>query len=222
MDPGIFARIGFHSHGSGMKIRCFLLILLLLLPAEAAFGALQVRPFTGNGVLIVRNFNPDDASSVPVLTLYREPGVGRIAELPISSIPLLSSLVTLPAGDFPLAVMGKKGEWMLVSYDDAGREGWVKMARWWEYVRWEDFLGGRTILLLSGLKREKYFMHARPEQSSPQTAELLAGGIVKVLEVSDDWVHATTATGVSGWFCWRDGDGRFLIKAEGRNNPQKH
>jgi len=199
----------------------FIFLFLLLLPVMGA-GAPQPRPFTGIGLLIVRHFNPAFSSTPLSLTLYREPGVGRIGERPVTEIPLLSSLLSQPANEYPVAVMGKKGNWMLVAYDDAGREGWVEMSRWWVYCKWDDFLKGRSIRLLSGLKKERHSLHMGPSDSTPQTAELAVEETLRVIEVDGEWLLALTTTGLSGWISWRDGDGRFLISVGDRIDQQKH
>ena len=118
--------------------------------------------------------------------------------------------------------MGKRGNWMLIAYDDAGREGWVEMARWWEYCPWEDFLKGRVARLLPGLKKERYSLRAGPSETSPQTSPLSGVEELRLIAVRDDWVLVITDSGQQGWFSWRDGDGRFQISVGEKINPQKH
>jgi hypothetical protein len=199
-----------------------ILIISLLLFAAGGAGAAQPRPFAGSGLLIVRHMNPASSASPPSLILYREPGVGRIGEFHVTGIPLLSSIVNLPPREFPLAVMGKRGNWLLVAYDDAGREGWVRMARWWAYNKWEDFLKGRAVTLIPGLGRERAILRGGPSASSPGTVGISEDETLRVVEVRNDWLLAVTATGTSGWLLWRDGDSRFLITENERIAQQKH
>ncbi len=191
----------------------FILVLAHSIPLSA--NALQNRPFTGCGVVVVRTLDPERRAAIPSLPFYREPGVGRIAELSIHDIPGLSSVLDAPSGEFPLAVMAKKGSWLLIAYDDAGREGWVDMARWWDYITWEKFLKGRAASLLPGLKKGAYTLRAAPGEAAAQSGVLSASERLKIFDIVDDWVNVTAETGLKGWLPWRDGDGRFLMTIVG-------
>jgi hypothetical protein len=197
----------------------FLILMLLAIQVSAEW---QTRPVTGKGVLIIRSFNPDTSNAPPVLVFYQEPGVGRICEHPVSSIPLLSSFLSLPAGEFPVAVMGKKEEWFSFAYDNAGREGWVRLARWWDYENWDAFLKGRTVYLLPGLGQERYSLFADPSLTSAPTSTVAADLPLSVLEANGDWLRVAPSAGPVGWVSWRDGDGRFLVRIGERIVPQKH
>jgi len=203
-----------------MKKGVFFISLLLFLAGGGA-DASQPRPFAGNGLLIVRHMNPASSPFPPSLTLYRETGIGRIGEFPVTEIPLLSLFVKMPPREFPLAVMAKRGDWLLVIYDDAGREGWVKMARWWAYDKWENFLNGRVVTLIPGLGKERAILRGEPSESSPLTAWLSPDETLRVIEVRENWLLVGTTTGVSGWLSWRDGDDRLLISIGERINQQK-
>ena len=204
-------------------IRSKLIICLALVLLSAGWAiASQARPFAGNGLLRVRPMDPSLSAGPPSLVFYREPGVGRITESPVTGIPLLSPLVNLPPGEYPLAVMGKRGGWLLVAYDDAGREGWVEMARWWLYERWEDYLKGRALRPLAGMKHERYALHAEPLLLSPRTAYISVGDILRVIEVKEEWALVDNGRGLSGWFSWKDEDGRFLVSVDDSIAPQKH
>jgi hypothetical protein len=205
-----------------MKKGILIISLLLPLLTAGAEGAAQPRPFTGSGLLIVRHMNPASSASPPSLILYREPGVGRIGEFPVTGIPILSDIVNLSPREFPLAVMGKRGSWLLIAYDDAGREGWVRMSRWWTFEKWEDFLKGRAVALLPGLRKEMSFLREGLSDSAPRTLEIPADETLSVLEVRDDWILAVTTTGASGWLPWRDDDGRFLVSVDKKIAQQKH
>jgi hypothetical protein len=183
-----------------------------LLPPTA--GAQQIRPFSGSGVVIARPLNPASPVVATPIPFYRDPGVGSVAELPANEIPSLSSILIMPAGEYPLAVMGKKGNWLRIAYDGAGREGWVEMARWWDYITWEDFLKGRIARLLPGLKKGAYVLRAGSSATAPQTGELSGKESLRIIEVADDWVRVISDSGLSGWLTWRDGDGRFQISVD--------
>ena len=44
-----------------------------------------------------------------------------------------------------VAVLEKRGNRLLIAYDDSGRAGWLERARWWDYLTWEEFLPGRLV-----------------------------------------------------------------------------
>jgi hypothetical protein len=192
-----------------------LLISLFLVPLFLpAAGAWQFRPFSGIGVLILRPLNAESPAATVPITFYRDPGVTRIVEHPAVEIPRLSSIISMPAGEYPLAVMGKKGNWLLIAYDDAGREGWIKMARWWDYITWEDFLKGRVLRLLPCLNNGVYALRLGPSASSPQTGTPSGKESLRIIKVADDWVLVSADSGLRGWLPWRDGDGRLLVSID--------
>jgi hypothetical protein len=201
------------------KLILFLCLALIPLTAE---GAQQPRPYSGNGVIIIRPFGPELSVDSELITFYRDPGVERISERTVREIPLLSSVLTIPAGEYPLAVMIKKGDWLRIAYDDAGREGWVKMSRWWEYIPWEVYLRGHVAQLLPGLKKGSCALRASPSTAEQPTRVLSEQVNLKMIEVKGDWVLVITDSGPNGWLPWRDGDGRFLISIGGEINLQKH
>jgi hypothetical protein len=200
-----------------MAMRGAVIFLCLALTPIVVAGATQPRPFSGCGVMIIRPFNSDSPAAPAPIAFYRDPGVERIAVRSLGEIPLLSSILPPASADYPLAVMGKKGNWMLIAYDDAGREGWVEMARWWEYSPWEAFLRGRFARLLPGLKKDRYTLHAGPSETSPLKGRLSGQESLRLIEVRGDWALAATDSGLSGWLSWRDGDGRFQISVGEKN-----
>lgn len=192
-------------------MRTLLISFILMLLFLSTAGAQQFRPFTGSGVAIVRSLNPESPIAPAPVPFYRDPGVARIAERHAKDFPSLSSIIRMPAGEYPLAVMGKKGEWLRIAYDDAGREGWVQKARWWDYITWEDFLKGRVTRFLPGMKKSVYTLRAGSSATAPQTGALSGKESMRIIEIADDWAMVIIDTGLSGWITWRDGDGRFLI-----------
>ena len=191
------------------------------LKISTAEGTQPPRPYSGSGVLIIRPFGPDRPIDSETLTFYRNPGVERIVERPARDIPSLSSILKMPADEYPFAVMGKKGNWMRIAYDDAGREGWVEMSRWWEYITWEVFLMGRAARLIPGLKKENCALRAGPATTEPPTGVLSGKEELQLIEIRGDWIKVVINSGLNGWLTWRDGDGRFLIFIGGKINPQK-
>jgi len=195
-------------------IRTLLISLLLASLFLPAADALQSRPFSGSGVVIIRTRNPENPVAPALITFYRDPGVARAAERPVAQLPSLTAILKMPAGEYLLPVMGKKGDWLRIAYDDAGREGWVELARWWDYITWEDFLKGRAARFLPGLKKGGYTLRAASSTTAPQTGALSGKEYLRIIEVADDWALVVTGSGLSGWLAWRDGDGRFLISID--------
>jgi hypothetical protein len=195
-------------------LRALIIAICLVLTPLPALSEQQPRPYSGSGVMIIRPLQQVRPAGPAPIPFYRDPGVERIAERIAGAIPLLSSILKTPAGEYPVAVMGKKGNWMRIAYDDAGREGWVEMARWWEYTTWEDFLKGRFARLLPGLKKGVYALHAGPSETSPLTSPLSGQENLRLIEIRGDWVLVNSDSGLSGWLPWRDGDGRFQINLE--------
>ncbi|HTP65368.1 MAG TPA: hypothetical protein VMJ66_08260 [Geobacteraceae bacterium] len=197
-----------------MLKHAIVIFISLFLIGYAAASPGQIRPYSGCGVLIVQPLNPDRPGDTGPVPFYREPGVARIAELSAGEIPSLSSVLTMSAGEYALAVMEKKGNWLRIAYDDAGREGWVEKARWWDYTTWEVFLKGRFVRLLAGLKKTACTLRERPAETAPQSGMLSGREGLKIIAVEDNWVMVIADSGLHGWLPWRDGDGRFLISVD--------
>lgn len=185
--------------------RFFLCALLLILGSGAALAALPApRPYSGCGVLILRQgpgWQPEN------LVLYQEPGVRRIAERTPDSLPRLAGDAAEPL----LAASGRRGGWVCIALDDAGRQGWLEKARAWKYADWCDFLRGRTLRLLPGLKKEWYQLRTAPDGEGSQVTSLTRDQEVRVLQVEEDWVRVEAP---AGWLRWRDPDGRLTVSLE--------
>ena len=177
------------------------LLLLVLLPIAAEAAPPRPRPFSGCGVLALK---PDPGSDRVTVTLYDEPGLARIAELEGSALPRLAGSGAEPL----LAVSARKGGWTRLYYDDAGREGWLDQARAWSYLPWREFLPGRPVRVLPGMKKGYYVLRSEPAEGSAEQGVLLRDQTVRVLQVQGDWARLQAP---SGWFRWRDGDGRLTV-----------
>lgn len=185
---------------------CALLILAVVtLCADAAFCAPPTpRPFSGCGVLTLKRESGWEPES---LALFQEPGVLRIAEKPPASLPRLSGDDREPL----LAASGRRGGWTRLFIDDAGREGWLEQARGWQYQSWRDFLPGRSVRLLPGLKKGWYALRKGPGEGEAEVGTLSRDQVVRVRQVEEDWARTE---GPSGWFRWRDGDGRLNVSLQ--------
>jgi hypothetical protein len=198
-------------------------LLLLLLLTPPAGGALpKPRPYSGSGLLIIRTtplLHPETATR---LVLYREPGIGRIAEMTATELPLLIQVLGATAGEYPVAVMGTKGAWLKIAYDEAGRQGWIELEGRWQYTPWEEFLPGRVVRLLTGLKKGAGTLYREPSSSAVGLATLSQAGAGRAELIQEDWLRIRIDPQTNGWLRWRDESGRFLVALPGENGQQKN
>lgn len=183
--------------------RLLIIVMLLLLPM-VAHGAASLRPYSGCAVL---SLEPQPGGERATVVLYQEPGLARIGEVDASLLPRLAGSATEPL----VAVSARKGEWVRLSYDDAGRDAWVKQERSWRYLPWQEFLPGRRVAVLPGLKKGYYAVRNDPSDSAAQTAVVKRDQEVRVLRVEEDWALLEAP---SGWFRWRDNDGRLTVSVQ--------
>ncbi|HWI39975.1 MAG TPA: SH3 domain-containing protein [Verrucomicrobiae bacterium] len=181
--------------------------LLLVLLAALPVAALE-RSYAGEGVAFLRT------SELP-LPVYRWPGVSRIAEVPVSRLPRLQQ-VAAPPGEAAVAVHARRGEWLLVAYDEAGREGWVQETRG-RYQTWERFLPGRTLRVLPGLSSAACVTRSGASDEEQAAGSLKAETRFVAGELREDWVSAAGGE-VAGWFRWRDPNGKLTVRLQGESN----
>jgi len=172
-------------------------------------------------MVILRPPAPQEAAPGGRIILYREPGIGRIAEKSPRQLPLLAQIVGDAAGEYPVAVMGKRGAWLKIAYDDAGREGWIEMERRWHYTSWEDFLQGRAVRLLPELKKGYALLRKEPSSSAGELAAVSPEQTLRIELIQGDWLRTSFAPQTAGWLRWRDENGRFLVSIPADNGQQK-
>jgi hypothetical protein len=183
-------------------MRILLVVLALFtLSTQAAHAALPLRPYSGGGVLLL---HPAPGAEKSPVVIYAEPGLQRIAEIEITALPRLA----LDQQDPLIAVGATRGNWLRVAYDEAGREGWIEMSRKWEYRLWSEYLSGRPVRVLPGMKKGFYLLRQEPREGSPERGTLTRDQQVRVVQVEEDWARLQSP---SGWFRWRDGDGRLTV-----------
>jgi hypothetical protein len=184
---------------------------LLLLAVAAGHGAPAPRLHSANALLIMVPPFPRTAAETAPIALYREPGVGRLDSRTFPQ--LLQSLPRFAATADRLLVPAsrRKGEWVRIPYDDAGREGWLRLERGWRVVPWSDFLPGATVRLLPGLKSEFYIPASAPARSPSEGGPTLQNQDLRILSIRGDWAEAETTAGWHGWCRWRDDDSRLTI-----------
>ena len=178
----------------------FLLLLSLVVPAAAAAPP-RPRPFSGSGVILAA---APESAGAGTLLLYQEPGLLRLAELEAGKLPRLAGSDNDPL----LAVTARKGRWTRIAYDDAGREGWLEAPRSWHYLPWEEFLPGRSVRILPGMKKGFYAVVGEPSEKGAPAGTVLRDQEVRVLRVEGEWARLEAP---SGWFRWRDADGRLTV-----------
>ncbi len=185
--------------------------LFLFLLCFSAFAKQPAPPFSGIGILVVR----EDVSGNTPLAIYEYPGIKRIAEVNFLNIPRIFNSSAVSSGTGAIAVMGKRGDWLKISFDDAGRGGWVNKDRLWKYISWSDFLKGRRASLLTGLRKTFYQLRREASDLSGQLETLAPGQDMEILDVDGDWAHVMVKGPETGWVRWRGGDGRLMISFGG-------
>lgn len=187
-----------------------ILLVVTALPAQAAPG----RPRAGIGILFLRQFAPERTDDVKAIPIYAAPGIGRLAEADGSRLPSLDQAVTPRSGEHAVAVLGSRGEWLRIAYDEAGREGWIRQRRFWDYAPWRDFLTGRGASLLPGLREPLTLLRREPADDAAPLLRFTPGQGFRIVSIRDDWARVTADGAPDGWLRWRDTDGRLLVAPE--------
>ena len=103
------------------SLTVFLFILLLVAHTAVASSSAppKMRPYTGIGILMLTVAGNGLNEPLP---LYEEPGLSRLGSLNPGKIPRYDWIFGASPVAIPLIVTGRKGPWLRVAYDDAGRE----------------------------------------------------------------------------------------------------
>jgi len=165
-----------------------------------------MRPYTGIGILMLTVAGDGLSDSLP---LYEEPGLSRLGYLNPGKIPRYELIFGEAPAAAPLVVTGRKGLWLRVVYDDAGREGWLNPARPGAFQPWDLFLKDHVSRLLPGLQKKYYQLYQHPGKTV--LASLTTRQFLKVLRLENDWAMVLSDENSLGWLRWRDEDGRLLI-----------
>lgn len=196
--------------------------LLLLFSQIPALGAPpKPRPYAGYGILIINPASQEGKISGSII-FYHEPAIGRVAERLPQELPLLSPVISLSAGEYPVVVMGKKGNWLKIAYDEADREGWIELDRRWRYLPWEEFLPGLSGHLLKGTKKAYRALYESPSVSAGELGMISPEKPFRIDLVRGDWLRIEPDGRKGGWLRWRDDSGRFLIFINGDDWQEKH
>jgi hypothetical protein len=196
-----------------MTRRCLpilLLVVIMGIPFSTCLAAnpVKMRPYSGIGVAILPGTHTGHEISQPVY-LYREPGLSRLGTATISALPGNEWIFGNQADEILLIVMARKGNWLKVCYDDAGREAWINTLGKDYFQPWDVFLKSSFSRMLPGLRKQYYQLYQLPEQN-PGVA-LTPKQPFRVLRLEHDWVMVLPDQGTIGWLRWRDEDGRLTI-----------
>jgi hypothetical protein len=181
-------------------------LMLATVSGAAQQSPPKIRPYAGIGVLHV---SIDDTSRSAPLYLYDEPGLSRRAVLDHSSIPPYEWIFGTGSMTLPLIVAARKGTWLKVVYDDAGREAWINPPRSIRFRPWNTFFKMHVSRMLPGLQKRYYQLYQTPGQTVMAT--LAVTQIFKVLRLENDWAQVVADQDTLGWVRWRDDDGKLLI-----------
>jgi len=205
-----------------MKL-CAMAIILLLSVATVA-GSQQVspqmRPYSGIGVLVLAAESGPDNDSRQPLCLYGEPAVLRIGALDRGQAPPYEWIFIRNASWLPLIVAARKGDWLRVAYDDAGRLAWLNLREQGLFLSWDALLKGKSCRLLPGLRKQYYQVFRQPGER-PLTPSPSPKQSFKVLKLDGDWALVMPDQSMLAWLRWRDEDGRLLISVDMADGLQK-
>ena len=166
----------------------------------------KMRPYAGIGILLLPLEKNDPAESLPI---FEEPALLRLGELNRTKIPPFEWILGSSPVVQPLIVMARKGTWLRVAYDDAGREAWLNPSRTMNFQTWDLYYKGHFSRLLPGLQKKYYQVFHQP--ASLPLAVLTMKQSFKVLQFEGDWAMVLIEQNALGWLRWRDEDGRLLI-----------
>lgn len=205
-------------------IRFILIPLLVLLPLFSAVAAspVKARPLSGVGVLVMNGTQPGASAEAKKLQLYREPMIGRLAMLTVDRLPKLTQYITPAEGVAYAIVISIRPGWLCLLYDDAERGGWVERRKAGEFFRWGQFLAGRSITMLPGIRQDYSRLRQEPSLSSPPLESAGKNEPLTVVKVEGDWVRVSRGNSASGWLRWRDDNSRLLVSINMQIPSLKH
>lgn len=194
-------------------MKLFYAFITLLLAVKVSIAAppvnapAKMRPYSGIGILVINTSGKNDLTEP--YQIYREPAITRLGDLNIGHIPPYEWIFGKAEGTLHLLVMSRKGDWLQVAYDDAGREAWLNPRRASAFHPWEAFLKGQSIRLLPGLHK-KYFQLFR-QPGIGEASILSHRKLFTIVRVESDWAQVVSGENELGWLRWRDEDGRLTI-----------
>lgn len=176
--------------------------------AGYAAASPRMRPYTGIGLVVFSK--PGDAQNRELhLPMYEEPGLLRIGMLVTTRLSgnewIFGQREEIP----PLVVSARKGDWLRVYYDDAGREAWIDPQNKGRFQTWEQYLKLQTGRMLPGL--QSHYYHLQQQPGGRKLATLTPKQMFRVLKLENSWGMVLTDQAQIGWLRWRDDDRRLLV-----------
>ncbi len=144
--------------------------------------------------------------------MYEEPGLSRVGMLDSSRLSGNEWIFGPSEGTSPFIVSARKGDWLRIFYDDAGREAWIDPQNKGHFQSWEQFLKLQTGHMLPGLPPQYYQLQQQP--GGKLLATLTPKQVFKVLKLENSWGMVLTGQTQIGWVRWRDDDGRLLVRLD--------
>jgi hypothetical protein len=192
------------------RLPVFILILFALgMSCSAGYAAPPLmRPYTGIG-LVVFSQTGEAPDRGPQLPMYEEPGLARIGMLVTTRLSGNEWIFGLQEEIPPLVVSARKGDWLRVYYDDAGREAWIDPQNKGRFQSWEQYLKLQTGRMLPGLQSQYYQLQQQP--GGRLLATLTPKQMFKVLKLENSWGMVLIDHAQIGWVRWRDDDRRLMV-----------
>jgi hypothetical protein len=194
----------------GRSLVFFLIFFITGMTGSAGFAASppRMRPYTGIGLVVFSQSNNDTDRALQ-LQLYEEPGLSRVGMLSSTRLPGNAWIFGLQEETPPLIVSARKGDWLRVYYDDAGREAWIDPRYIGRFQSWEQFLKLHPGRMLPGLQPQYYQLQQQP--GGKPLATMTPKQLFKVLKLENAWCMVLIDQEQIGWLRWYDDDGRLVI-----------
>jgi len=167
-----------------------------------------MRPYAGVGLFVCSPSTVAQPEGLD-LPLYEEPGLSRVGILKSTRLPGNEWIFAPQTGTPPLVVAARKGNWLRVYYDDAGREAWLNPQNKGHFQSWGEFLKRHAGRMLLGLQPQFYQLMQQP--GGKPLGALTPKQIFKTLKIENAWIMVLVDQTRIGWLRWRDDDGRLLV-----------
>jgi hypothetical protein len=164
-----------------------------------------MRPYTGIGLVVFSTSGTQDL----LLQMYEEPGITRTGVLKSTITSGNEWIFGASREVIPLIVSARKGDWLRVFFDDAGREAWIEPQNKGHFQSWEQYLKKQTGRMLPALQPQYYQLLEQP--GGKLLGTMTPKQVFKVLKLDSSWAMVLTDISRIGWVRWRDDDGRLTV-----------